>query len=140
MTATYDSALPPNRRVAFATQVVPAVLYTSTLFYAGLIHLPELPEVGFVATDKLLHALAFGGLALLIARALQWLKPVASLGKGLLRGSVGSSLLGLLLELCQAFVSYRSADIWDWVADTFGAVLAAGVVWVAYWFWRRMRG
>ena len=140
MTVSQVSVLHPNRRVAFATQVIPAVAYTSFVFYAGLIRLPALPEVGFVATDKLLHALVFGGLALLIARALHWSKPELSLRKKLLFGVIGSSTLGLLLELCQACVSYRSSDVWDWVADTFGALLAAGLTFVAFWAWRRARG
>ncbi|MEO6601219.1 MAG: VanZ family protein [Polyangiaceae bacterium] len=143
MTATYDTTLSPRRRVAFATQVVPAVAYLSVVFYAGLIRLPELPEVGFVATDKLLHTLVFGGLALLLARAWHWAKPGTALGRKLAFGAFGSSLLGLLLELCQAFVSYRSADVWDWVADTFGALLAVGsarLLWLAWQAWQRARG
>jgi VanZ family protein len=114
-------------------------MYAGFVFYAGLIRLPMLPEVGFVATDKLLHALVFGGLALLSARALHWWKPGLALGKKLIGGSVGSSLVGLLLELCQACVSYRSADVWDWVADTFGALLAANVVFFGCWALRRAR-
>ena len=140
MTTAYDLPRIQNRRVAFTTQVIPAVVYAGMVFYAGLIRLPALPEVGFVATDKLLHALVFGGLAVLIARALHWLRPAVSLTKQLLRGSLGSSLLGLMLELCQACVSYRSADVWDWVADTFGALVAAGVVFLAISAWRRRRG
>ena len=140
VTATYDTALLANRRVAFTTQVVPAVLYAGAVFYAGLIRLPTLPEVGFVATDKLLHALVFGGLALLLARAWHWSKPAALAYQKLARGVLGSSLLGLLLELCQACVSYRSADVWDWVADTFGALLAAGLASLGLYWWRRARG
>jgi VanZ family protein len=139
VTATYDIPRLHSRRVAFTTQVVPAVAYTGAVFYAGLIRLPALPEVGFVATDKLLHALVFGGLALLFARALHWLRPASALGNKLTGGSVGSSFVGLLLELCQACVSYRSADVWDWVADTFGALLATGLTFLVLCWWRRAR-
>lgn len=140
MTATYD--LPPaNRRIAFATQVVPAAAYAGVIFYGGLIRMGELPEVGFVATDKLLHALVFGGLALLLARALHWSKPSGSATKKLVVGGLGALLMGLLLELCQAFVPYRSADPWDWVADSVGAGLAVGVAFLlVLWLPRRADG
>jgi len=131
----------PHRRPAFATHVLPAVTYASALFYAGLIRIGAMPEVGFIATDKLLHALAFGGLALLLTCTAHFLRPNATLAKKLLLGCAGSSLLGLLLELCQALTSYRSADIWDWIADTLGALLAIGLAFVlSAWIPRRAHG
>ena len=132
--------LPPSP-LTFATHVLPAALYSSVIFYGGLIRIGALPEVGFVASDKLLHALAFGGLALLVARAAHWFRPQLSLVKKLLCGCVGSSLLGLLLELCQALTVYRSADVWDWLADTLGALLAIGAALLLLaWVPRRAHG
>ncbi|HKO50806.1 MAG TPA: VanZ family protein [Polyangiaceae bacterium] len=129
------------RPVAFATHVLPAAGYACLIFYAGLVRIAALPQVGFVATDKLLHALVFGGLGLLLARAVHWLRSSASLIRKLVLGCVGSSLLGLLLELCQAVTAYRSADVWDWVADTLGALLASGLA-LAFFNWlpRRAHG
>jgi len=136
-----DASELPHRRLAFATHVLPAATYASALFYVGLIRIGAMPEVGFIATDKLLHALAFGGLALLLTRAVHFLRPSVTLAKKLLLGCAGSSLLGLLLELCQALTSYRSADVWDWVADTLGALLAVGLTWVLLgWIPRRAHG
>jgi VanZ family protein len=126
VTIPYDPAL-SRRSLSFATQVVPAVLYTAAIFYGGLIRMRELPQVGFVPTDKLLHTAVFGGLAILIKRAARFLLSSSSLPKQLLVGAFGASALGALLEICQAFVPYRSADVWDWVADTLGAALAVGV-------------
>jgi len=129
------------RVASFGTQVLPAIAYASAIFYGGLIRLGELPEVGFVATDKLLHALAFGGLSLLLARAAHWLRPAIPLSKKLMLGGVGSSLLGLVLELCQSLTVYRSADPWDWFADTLGAVLAIGLAFgLLAWVPRRAPG
>lgn len=141
MTASHDS-VSLNRGLAFTTQVVPAIAYTSALFYGGLIQLGALPEVGFMPTDKLLHLLAFGGLTLLLARAAHWIRPAISIGKKLLSAGLGASLLGLLLEICQAFVPYRSADPWDWVADTVGAVLGGSLAFafLHYWAARRAPG
>ena len=135
-----SNELPPSP-FTFATHVLPAALYSSAIFYGGLIRIGALPEVGFVASDKLLHALAFGGLALLVARAAHWFRPQLSLVKKLLCGCVGSSLLGLLLELCQALTVYRSADVWDWLADTLGALLAIGAALLLLaWVPRRAHG
>jgi VanZ family protein len=141
VTAVHDS-VSLNRGLAFTTQVVPAIAYTSAIFYGGLVQLRALPEVGFVPTDKLLHTLAFGGLALLLARAAHWIRPASSISKKLLSAGLMSSLLGLLLEVCQAFVPYRSADPWDWVADTVGAVLAGSLAFAVlhYWVARRAPG
>ena len=113
--------------LSFAVHVLPAVLYAGGLFYGGLIRMGRLPEVGFVATDKLLHAVAFAGFALLLARAGHWFRPARPPLTTLLGGALGASLAGLLLELCQACTSYRSADAWDWVADTIGALVAVAV-------------
>ena len=130
-----------HRPLTFATHVLPAASYASAIFYGGLVRIGKLPEVGFVATDKLLHALAFGGLALLLARAAHWLRADASLTRKLALGGVGSSGLGLLLEVCQAFTAYRSADVWDWVADSVGAVLAIGLTFALFtWVPRRAHG
>lgn len=130
-----------HRPLTFATHVLPALAYASAVFYGGLIRIGALPQVGFVATDKLLHALAFGGLALLLARAAQWARPGATLGKKLVLGCVGSSLLGLLLEVCQAFTAYRSADALDWLADTVGALMAIGLTFMLFaWIPPRAHG
>lgn len=132
---------PLHRPVAFFTHLLPAAVYASAIFYGGLIRIGALPEVASVPSDKLLHALAFGGLALLLARAVQWFRPSVSLRRKLLLGCAGSSLLGLLLELCQALTVYRSADPWDWLADTVGALLAIGLAFALLaWAPRRAHG
>ena len=78
--------------------------------------------------DKLRHAPVFGGFALLLARALRFSMAHVALFKCLWLGALGSSLAGAVLEVCQAFVPYRSADPWDWVADSVGAVLAVSAL------------
>jgi VanZ family protein len=113
--------------VALIADVVPATIYVGAVFYTGLIRIGKLPEVGFVATDKLLHALVFGGLALLLVRAARTLLPRWSFGERQALGAIGASLLGALLEVCQSFVAYRSAEFLDWFADTVGAVCAVGL-------------
>jgi len=129
------------RPLGFATHVLPALSYAGVIFYTGLIRIGALPEVGFVATDKLLHALVFGGLVPLLARAAHWLRPDQTHARKVWLGGVGASLIGLVLEVCQAFTDYRSADVMDWFADTVGALLAVGLV-LAFFAWisRRAHG
>jgi VanZ family protein len=108
--------------------VLPAAIYVATIFYTGLIRLGRLPEVGFMPTDKFLHTVTFAGLVFVLVRALRVLAPELTYGKLLFGGALLSSGFGALLEVCQAFVPYRSADLWDWVADTVGAAIAAGLL------------
>ena len=126
VTVPYDTAA--SRPRVFSLNVLPAVAYAAAIFYGGLIRMRELPEVGFVPTDKLLHAAVFGGFTLLLARAVRFLLTRASSLKCLWLGALGSSAVGALLEVCQAFVPYRSADPLDWLADTVGAGLAAAAL------------
>jgi len=115
-----------HSRSALIFNVLPVIPYTAFIFYTGLIRLGALPEIGFVATDKLLHALVFGGLAFLSLRAAGSLLPHWSLVKRLAFALFFSSFVGALLEVCQWFTTYRSADVLDWVADTVGAILFLG--------------
>ncbi len=114
----------PRSRNVRLLDVLPVVPYTALVFYTGLIRLGDLPEVGFVPTDKLLHALVFGGLALILLRAEGALLPHWPIAKRFAGALLGSSILGALLEVCQSFTTYRSADVLDWVADTVGSLLA----------------
>ena len=117
-----------SRPIAVAVDVVPAATYVGVIFYTGLIRIPALPEAPFVPTDKLLHALVFGGLVWLAMRAARVLLPHATPGKRVVASVLFSSLVGASLEICQYFVPYRSAEFLDWVADTVGALLVAGLL------------
>ncbi len=85
--------------------------------------LPDLPE-----SDKVVHFLAYGLLATLVGRLWPgW--------KGAILGAVLASAYGATDEWHQFFVPGRSCDVWDWVADTAGAVVAVTV----YAAWPRYR-
>jgi VanZ family protein len=102
--------------------VLPALAYLGVLFWFGLTPLDSLPGPDFALADKVWHAGAFGGLALLLARLpLQW--GIRGLAAARL-GALTSALLGGALEVLQAFTRYRSADFADFVADALGAALA----------------
>ncbi len=102
-------------------RVILPLAYAAAIFYGGVINIGELPQTRFVASDKLLHAAAFGGLEVLVEWAL--LTREARIRRFLaVAAAVG---VGGLLELVQAALPYRSADIWDLFADSVGAFLGA---------------
>ncbi|MEO8502413.1 MAG: VanZ family protein [Acidobacteriota bacterium] len=105
--------------MAWAATVAVAVLC--------LIPIPQGAEgAALPESDKVVHVLMFGGLALLWWRVLprRWL---------LL--SVTVTLYGGLMELLQALTPYRSCDLMDFLADGLGVAIAlAGA---ALWARRR---
>jgi len=84
----------------------------------------DLPPIANV--DKVLHAGAYGLLGILFYRAYRSRWPSAS-GWTMANASLlSAAFYGLTDEIHQYFVPGRSADPWDWLADTVGAML--GVV------------
>ncbi|MGD2076358.1 MAG: VanZ family protein [Gammaproteobacteria bacterium] len=111
-----------------------ALAWMALLFFlshqSGL-HTPSL----FSAQDKVAHALVYGVLgALLLAsqaphtHGYGWRQMAASI--------LVASMYGITDELHQSFVPGRNVDLWDWVADTLGALLAVLLV---AWLVRRHR-
>jgi VanZ family protein len=96
------------------------------LFY--LSHQPSLPTPSlFPAQDKIIHALAYGALAVMLlgsyplrADRYSWQQIGASV--------VIASLYGASDELHQSFVPGRNPEIGDWLADTLGALIAVLLV------------
>ena len=97
------------------------VAYAAAIFYGGVTRISELPHTRFIASDKLLHAGAFLGLEVLVEWALLGRDP------RIRRFTAVASAIGVgaALELVQAGLPYRSADIWDLVADSVGAFMGA---------------
>ena len=105
---------------------LPVFLYLAIVFWlsAQSRPLPFLPPElwGF---DKLLHAAEYAVLGMLLAAALG--------GEGLAPGRVLpwavllASAYGASDEIHQAFVPNRSCDLRDWIADTAGAAVGAGI-------------
>jgi len=85
---------------------------------------PEEKWINIPHFDKYVHIILFGGIALL------WGGYYAFRLPGRYRGVIGAALLsvglGIVLEFVQLyFIPDRSFDLFDIVADTGGAVLAA---------------
>ncbi len=105
-----------------------------TIGYASLIYYESSQDTSFVPlpsySDKLIHFMVFGLLCLMIC----WTLSSVTVGnKGIYKIilAIGiTSLFGVSDEFHQFFTPHRSVDIFDWVADTAGAV-AAGFLWLA---------
>ncbi len=99
-------------------------VYLAAIFYLSAQPDP-LPALTSRVSDKLLHLVEYGGLALLLGRAL--LAVGMTTRRALVTTVLVASLYGASDELHQAFVPSRSCDVRDWAADTAGAILGAAL-------------
>jgi VanZ family protein len=127
-----DKNLAPKRLIAHTllTRWLHLAAYCLAIFLQSSGPAPEaLPQ--FPYADKLLHAAAYGLLAILFFRAYCTIWPPRFAVAGLSILSAG--LYGALDELHQSFVPVRSAEGFDLLADFFGA----GVGMLLYWRYAR---
>jgi VanZ family protein len=122
-----------------AAAFLPAALYAGLIFALSaqvdpLSFLP--PEV--LLQDKLLHLLEYAALGALLVPGLRLAG--FSPGGALLLAVALASLYGATDEFHQSFVPGRTADLFDWVADTLGAALGASTATAATLALRRPRG
>jgi VanZ family protein len=93
---------------------------------------------GVLGFDKFQHLLAYFVLAAAIALWFsreKWRRP--GLRLPLVTAALGS-LYGVIDEVHQYFVPGRDCNVWDWLADTLGAILAAIVVKLVLAKYRRL--
>jgi VanZ family protein len=105
------------------------------IFYLSSLSGESLPSVRI--SDKVIHAIEFGGLAVLLCRALRAQAPSCSLRLVALVSILATIGYGLTDEFHQLFVPARTADLADAAADSLGALLAAWS-WVTvstHWQW-----
>ena len=80
-----------------------------------------------VNVDKWLHALTFVFLAVWFSgqyeRRAYW------------RVALGLVMFGILIEVCQRMVSYRSAEWYDLAADVLGVVIGLTIAWLGMGGW-----
>ena len=107
---------------SFVGAWLPVLAYLGVVFWLSSI--PHLhPPVQFPNADKVCHLIEYGGLGVLLARALRrttglrWPAAVAVATIAL------GSLTGAADERSQLHVPGRVCDVYDWMADTVGAAL-----------------
>ncbi len=99
-----------------------AIGWMVTLFFlSSQSHLPT-PDL-FAYQDKLFHTLAYGMLGVLLLMSFRYEAPSYT-GIQIALAAGIASLYGISDEVHQSFVPGREADIFDWVADTVGALTA----------------
>jgi VanZ family protein len=97
----------------------PFLLMGLVFFASGRTRLAT-PDVAF-SIDKVGHFVVFGMIAVC------WLRHPLCAGKGWMGGVIAivlTSGYGALDEWRQSFTPGREVELWDWVADTVGAVTA----------------
>ncbi len=115
-------------RPGFFVHVVPALLYVVAVFYSGAARI-ALPRVeSLIPQDKVMHFCVFGVMVFVVYHALSFELPKWSRARLIVVSALVASGLGALLELFQMTIPYRDAEFMDWVADTLGAILAAGIL------------
>ena len=116
----------PGRRNLRLALWVAVGAYLATIFALSSMSAP-LPALTSRVSDKVLHAVEYGGLGLLLSAALRL--SGRSPGRAAALGLLLASLYGASDELHQAFVPNRDCSGWDWLADTAGAALGALAAW-----------
>jgi VanZ family protein len=109
-------------RKSFWVQVAPALAYAALIFVGGTIAMPELPVGPPMPSDKLMHFAVFGGLQILMFRAVRWGRSQAGPATQNVLAALLSSAAGALLEFWQASLPHRSAELGDWLADHVGVL------------------
>jgi len=113
----------PGERVWFWG---PAVAYMGLIFYlSSLSRLPIGPEV----SDKLLHATAYFGLAIVLVRALCHGLPARVGPAAAITVWAVATVFGVSDEVHQMFVPGRTAALDDLAADAVGALAGVALCW-----------
>ena len=91
------------------------VLFVSALLFCSYGFLKDVSGVpsAWMPNDKFMHFMIFAGLAWL------WLKGFAGYP---VAGVLFLTVYGLAVEFAQHFLTVRTGDVWDWLADVAGIV------------------
>ena len=107
---------------------VPVALYAGVIFYLSAQSHPEEQLPSFLiedVSDKVLHGVEYGILALLCYRAFRWAAGSAVAQQAVALAIVAASVYGVTDEVHQFFVPFRESSWQDWLADTIGAAIGA---------------
>jgi VanZ family protein len=107
-------------------KISPILVIAGIWFLSSQSTLPR-PK-GILGFDKFQHLLAYFVLACTVGLWVpreKWQRPGIAF---LLLAAGISSAYGIIDEIHQSFVPYRECSVWDWLADTIGAFLGAGIM------------
>ncbi|MGB9696715.1 MAG: VanZ family protein [Ignavibacteria bacterium] len=113
------------KKFDFVKYHLPLWLMLVGIFVLSSIPSDKLPELSFTFEDKLIHIILFFVLFFCFVWSLRHQKTFATLSRHFMLASLIFTILyGLFDEFHQYFVPNRTSDIYDWFADSTGAVLA----------------
>jgi VanZ family protein len=107
---------------------LPVALYAGAIFFWSSQSHPEEQLPSFLlkdVSDKVLHAVEYGILAVLCYRAFRWAAGPAVARQAVVSAIVAASAYGVTDEVHQFFVPFRESSWLDWLADTIGAAIGA---------------
>lgn len=135
-----ESSSPRPRFEQFASNVLPAWGFVLLVFVAGSLRFVPYPPVEVpIPWDKISHFVGFAALYPLALRAERFVHPRRAWLNSGLRSLIRVIALGGLLEIYQAALPHRAAQLGDWAADSLGAAFGALVVLGAIALRRRWR-
>jgi VanZ family protein len=115
----------------------PALFWAAVLFGLSSIPGSSLPEVPGAQTDKLVHAVLYTVLGVLVVRGLKTTSRLRGARAALLAAAL-STVYGITDELHQLFTPRRSSDWHDVIADAVGGLLGGFLATATTrWLWRR---
>lgn len=98
------------------------VSYTLVLTIFSLVHLSDMPSIGYSFDDKIYHGLAYFVFTLIAYNFFRQ-KRIAN---AIVIAVVSVSVFGMVIEVLQyTLTSYRTLDSYDILANTFGALISA---------------
>ena len=105
---------------------IPAGAYMALIFTISSLSLrrAHLPR----NSDKLIHFVEYGVLALLVTYAWRRTRRQWSARRAAVWAWLFAAAYGATDEVHQLFVPYRSCSLYDWLADATGAALAAALL------------
>ena len=107
---------------------LPVALYAGMIFYLSAQSHPDEQLPSFLlkdVSDKVLHAVEYGILAVLCYRAFRWAAGPAVAQQAVVAAIVAASVYGVTDETHQLFIPFRESSWLDWLADTAGAAIGA---------------
>jgi len=109
----------------------PALAYAAGIFVLSAI--PDMPAPPMGVSDKTAHSTLYSGFAVTLVWGFAGGR-LAGLGwRSALAAIAAASLYGVTDEFHQSFVPGRTCDVFDWMADTRGAMLVAAAALALAW-------
>ena len=112
---------------------LPLIVYVLFVFMLSVFSRNQI-DLRFKLSDKAIHFIEFGILAVLMTRGFSTLAWPRTWWQLLLVAVISVSLVGVIDEFVQSLVPSRTADINDWIADSLGGLTGA----VSYMVARRL--